>query len=74
MGRKKLNKEWWAVRLTKEDRERLESLILSLGFSVKRKIDGVETIQAGGTEFVEAIAHGDIVLYKKVQNPIDDQK
>lgn len=74
MGRKKLNKEWWAARLSKEDVAKLNAIAIELGFTVKRTVGQEEKTLPGNTALMEAIARGDILLYKKVETPIDDSK
>lgn len=74
MGRKKLNKDWWAARLTPETSHALDELIKSMGFIFKKDVDGQPQELAAKTEWLEAIASGEIILYKKVTPPLDDQK
>lgn len=74
MGRKKLNKEWWAARLSKADVAKLNAIAIDLGYTVKRTVDQEERVLPGNTALMEAIARGDILLYKKVKTPIDDSK
>lgn len=56
-GRKRI-----VARLQPQDQELLAEIAIKLGYS--RTYEG-ETLPTWG-EFLEAIAHGDLILYKKV--------
>jgi hypothetical protein len=51
------------ARLKPEDREKLKTLVIGMGYRYWRR----ESAEPAWTEFLEAIATGDIILYKKVE-------
>lgn len=51
------------ARLKPEDRERLKTLVVNMGYRYRRQ----ESAEPAWTEFLEAITKGDIILYKKVK-------
>ena len=63
MSRPHEHKTEFKIRLKTEDKARLKTLVLRLGYTYKRG-SGVEP---AWVEFFEAIAKGDIILYKKVE-------
>jgi len=50
------------ARLKPEDREKLKALVVGMGYRYWRQ----ESAEPAWTEFLEAVATGDIILYKKV--------
>lgn len=57
------NKTGLKIQLKLEDKAKLKSLIIKLGYTYKRG----EGVEPAWGEFFEAIAKGDIILYKKVE-------
>lgn len=51
------------ARLKPKDRENIAQRLIGLGFSYPRN----GTIEPAWTKFMEAIATGEIILYKKVE-------
>ena len=51
------------ARLKPEDREKLKTLVVGMGYLYWRR----ESAEPAWTEFLEAVATGDIILYKKVE-------
>jgi hypothetical protein len=51
------------ARLKPEDREKLKTLVIGMGYRYWRR----ESAEPAWTEFLEAITTGDIILYKKVE-------
>ena len=56
------NRKEIKARLKPEDREKLKALVVGMGYRYWRQ----ESAEPAWTEFLEAIATGDITLYKKV--------
>jgi hypothetical protein len=50
------------ARLKPEDRESIAQRLIDLGFSYPRN----GTVEPAWTEFMEAVATGEIILYKKI--------
>ena len=50
------------ARLTPEDRKSIAQRLIDLGFSYPRN----GTVEPAWTEFMEAVATGEIILYKKI--------
>lgn len=62
MARHPEGKEQIMARLTPEHREKLGQMLIGMGYSYHRG----ESQLPSWTEFLEAIAEGEIILYKKV--------
>ena len=63
MTRPRENRQEIKARLKPEDREKLKTLVIGMGYRYWRR----ESAEPAWTEFLEAIATGDIILYKKVE-------
>ena len=63
MARPNENRQEIKARLKPEDRERLKAIVVSMGYRYWRQ----ESAEPAWTEFLEAMATGDIILYKKVE-------
>jgi len=62
MVRPKENRIPIVARLKPKDRENLGKRLIDLGFSYPRN----DKLEPAWTEFMEAVATGDIILYKKI--------
>ena len=72
MPRPKKNTEQVATRIDKEKRDRLAKLVIDLGYSYSRTdaATGFEVVQPLWSEWLEAIADGETIMFKKVSpNP-----
>ena len=67
MPRPQENRTEFKIRLKPEDKTRLKSLIISLGYTYKRGT----TVEPAWVEFFEAIARDEILLYKKISQGVD---
>lgn len=65
MARPKEGKESLIVRIDPELRSRLVRVVVSLGYTYTR--DGID--QPAWGRFLEAIASGEIIAYKKISRP-----
>jgi hypothetical protein len=63
MTRPRENRQGIKARLKPEDREKLKTLVIGMGYRYWRR----ESAEPAWTEFLEAITTGDIILYKKVE-------
>jgi len=63
MTRPRENRQEIKARLKPEDREKLKTLVIGMGYRYWRR----ESAEPAWTEFLEAITTGDIILYKKVE-------
>jgi|GEM_PF-3648179 len=70
MGRKKRNKDAVILRISPEKRDRLEKALVQLGFTYCRGGNRF----ASWSKWVEAIADGDIICYKKIPLDIDNDQ
>lgn len=62
MPRPKKDSEWVRTRIDKQKRDKLEALLVSLGYAYPR--DG--KLQPAWGEWLEAIADGEILMHKKI--------
>lgn len=67
MSRPKEGRIKFTTRLLPEDLEKLSEIVRSLGYTY-----GKDSPAWG--EWMEAIVRGDILLYKKIDNPLDDRE
>ena len=70
MSRPHENRVMFKIRLKPEDKDRLKSLVINLGYTYKRG----EGVEPAWVEFFEAIANDEIILYKKVERGVDNLK
>lgn len=63
MPRPKEHREEIKARLKSETRKKLKKMVVDMGYSYWR--EGLP--EPAWTEFLEAIASGDIILYKKLE-------
>jgi hypothetical protein len=63
MTRPRENRQGIKAKLKPEDREKLKTLVIGMGYRYWRR----ESAEPAWTEFLEAITTGDIILYKKVE-------